>query len=170
MNVCTEGNDRRPRLKLTKYTKNKKGGGMEKMNTNIMGKEGYYAATVAALDGTRWGFAVNERYGNVFTVQLAEELLSWANSEYKKGCPKGYYEKAYSPDAVFTKIRYDMTDYTASISFEGDDIMVPNGKKKIGTYDAEKKLLRIWEDGLPIYENNDGAICKDSGALADCLM
>ena len=33
-----------------------------------------------------------------------------------------------------------------------------------------KNLLRIFEDDLPVYENNNGKICRDVCALADSLM
>lgn len=139
------------------------------MNTNVMGKEGYYA-TVTASDGISWGFIVSESRGNILTVELAEEMLSWANTEYKKGCPEGYWKEGYDSNRTFTKLKYDMTDYRESVSYTGDDITIPVGKKKIGTYDKEKKILRIYEDDLPIYENNNGVICRDQAALADSLM
>lgn len=43
--------------------------------------------------------------------------------------------------------------------------------KLLKTYDycKSQNRLRIWADGLPIYENWDGQICKDRDALADCL-
>lgn len=139
------------------------------MNMNVIGQDGYYA-TVMTSDGTAWGFTVNERHGSLLTVQLAEEILSWANSEYKKGRPYGYSEETYNPNVEFTKLEYNMTNYRLSVSYEGDDITVPIGKKKIGTYNKEKKLLRIWEDDMPIYEDNNGVICADRAALADSLM
>lgn len=136
---------------------------------NVIGKEGYYAI-VTASDGVSWGFTVAENRGDIFTVELAEEVLLWANAEYKKGCPKGYWTEGYDPNRLFTTLKYDMTDYRRSVSYTGDDITVPVGKKKIGTYNKEKKLLRIFEDGIPIYENNNGIICRDRAALADSLM
>ena len=36
--------------------------------------------------------------------------------------------------------------------------------------DKRKNLLRIFEDDLPVYENNNGKICRDVCALADSLM
>lgn len=44
------------------------------------------------------------------------------------------------------------------------------------TYNKALNRLRIWEqkpgqrDLMPIYENNDGIICNDPDALADCLL
>jgi hypothetical protein len=40
--------------------------------------------------------------------------------------------------------------------------------KKMYYYKNENRLI-VWQDGLPIYENYDGQICKDAVALADCL-
>ena len=37
-------------------------------------------------------------------------------------------------------------------------------------FDAPQNRLAIWENGLPIYENWNGAITRDRAALEDCLM
>lgn len=37
-------------------------------------------------------------------------------------------------------------------------------------YIVKHNCLTIWEDGMPIYENDNGTICRDRVALADCLM
>lgn len=34
---------------------------------------------------------------------------------------------------------------------------------------ANENRLLIWDHDTPIYENNNGVICKDETALADCL-
>ena len=34
---------------------------------------------------------------------------------------------------------------------------------------AVQNRLLIWDRGYPVYENNNGVICKDETALADCL-
>lgn len=34
---------------------------------------------------------------------------------------------------------------------------------------ADQNRLLIWDRGYPVYENNNGVICKDETALADCL-
>lgn len=41
---------------------------------------------------------------------------------------------------------------------------------KEASYNPATKCLRIWEDGYPVYENDDGVITRDRDALADCLM
>lgn len=136
------------------------------MNINAIGEEGYYA-TVTAQDGVSWSFTVAENRGNNLTVEKAEEMLLWANTEYKKGCPKGYWKESYDPNRTFIKLKYNMSHYKESVSYAGDDIMVSAGKRKIGTYDKEKKLLRIYEDGILVYENDNGIICRDRVALAE---
>ncbi len=139
------------------------------MNINKIGKDGYYA-TVTTADGHSWGFTVAEHHGTLFTMELAQKILNWANQEVKKGCPCGYAEEFYSPDAVFVKLGYDMTGYRQNVNPNGDVGYVPTGKKKIGTYDDDKHLLRIWEDDLPVYENDNGRVCRDWAALSDSLM
>ena len=139
------------------------------MNTNINGMNGYYSAIVSGWQGDsniNWGFSVREDRGSVFTVELAKQLLEKANNEYKKGCPDGYYKPSYNPNINFTFIKYDMTDYRESIDIPGR--LVPVGKRKIGTYDSKKNLLRIYINDEPIYENNNGKICKDTVAMMDC--
>lgn len=52
-----------------------------------------------------------------------------------------------------------------------DDVGVPIvGREKKAVYFYKENVLRIWEDGLPVYENYDGQICRDVNALADCLL
>lgn len=46
----------------------------------------------------------------------------------------------------------------------------PIGKIKYATYTVATNTLRIWENGMPIYENENGVICRDKVVLADCLM
>lgn len=41
---------------------------------------------------------------------------------------------------------------------------------KTARYSTKSDCLQIWDDGTPIYENNNGVICKDIEALADCLL
>lgn len=136
------------------------------MNINVIGEKGYYA-TVTAQDGVSWSFTVAENRGNILTVEKAEEMLLWANTEYKKGCPKGCWEEGYDPNRIFIKLEYNMSDYRESVSYDRDIIMVPVGKRKIGIYNEEKKLLRIYEDGMLVYENDNGNICRDRAALAE---
>lgn len=134
-------------------------------NKNIMGQDAYYASVSSpGTDGSiHWGFNVKLEHGDVFTIELANELLDIANREYKKGCPDGYCERFYDPSKDFTYIKYDMSNYHDA----GDEHMILIGDKKVGTYDREKNLLRIYKDGDPIYENNNGVICRDTVAMMD---
>lgn len=134
-------------------------------NQNIMGQSGYFARVKSpgTDEAIYWGFGVKEEHGNTFTVELANELLDLANAEYKKGCPDGYSEKYYDPNKDFTFIRYDMSNYRDA----GDEHMLRIGDEKYGTYDRIKNLLRIYVNGYPIYENNNGTICRDTVAMMD---
>lgn len=74
-------------------------------------------------------------------------------------------------------IKVMMTDYDySSIRTEEDaeyvlsgDIGVDTLVDKTATYNVAANCLQIWSGGMPIYENNNGAICRDADALADCL-
>lgn len=136
---------------------------------NIIGQEGYYA-TVTDAHGISWGFTVDKSCGDIFTVKLGKDILNCANKIYKEKCPDNVWEEVYDPNVIFVRVRYDMTEYKPSVSYEGDEVMIPASEEKIGTYNQEKNLLHIWEGGLPVYENDNGVICKDTYALADCLM
>lgn len=112
-----------------------------------------------------WGFHVRKEGRDIFTFQLANELIDFANKEY---------EKRFNKKVDFNVVKLDMTN-----SYEDEDYVLDDGvshpcytvgKKKIGKYDKRKNLLRIFEDDLPVYENNNGKICKDVCALADSLM
>ena len=84
------------------------------------------------------------------------------------------HEKRFNKKVDFNVVKLDMTN-----SYEDEDYVLDDGvshpcytvgKKKIGKYDKRKNLLRIFEDDLPVYENNNGKICRDVCALADSLM
>ena len=72
-------------------------------------------------------------------------------------------------------IDIDLTQYDyRSLSPEdyewGSDVPIPMvGRPKSATYNRKTNCLQIWEDRMPIYENNNGRICRDANALADCL-
>jgi hypothetical protein len=58
-------------------------------------------------------------------------------------------------------------DYEYVLS--GDRGVSVLGKTKEAIYSNKTNSLIIWENGLPVYENNNGVICKDADTLADCL-
>lgn len=76
------------------------------------------------------------------------------------------YKKMFGKDVDFNDVKYDMTDYYEDL----DGWTRHTGKKKIGRYNKRKNILRIFVDDMPVYENNNGRICRDAGALADSLM
>lgn len=57
-------------------------------------------------------------------------------------------------------------EYRAVLYGDGTPEQLVN---KLAIYKSKENCLQIWEDGLPIYENNNGMICRDREALADCL-
>jgi hypothetical protein len=46
------------------------------------------------------------------------------------------------------------------------DVLMEQGKE--ARYWVKQNRLVIYDDGYPIYENDNGEICRDSDALADC--
>ena len=61
---------------------------------------------------------------------------------------------------------FDLSQY----NIDGEHPQYYIGPEKFGTYDKRKNILRIWRNGIPIYENNNGKICKDEDDLADSLL
>ena len=140
------------------------------MKTRELKEVDYYQAEVAQFeqDGTcttSWGFRVNKEDRDVFTVILANEMIELANKKYKEKFKKG---------VDFNHLKLDMTKYYMDEDVVLDDgVSYPLhivGKKKICVYNKQKNILRIFEDGLPVYENNNGKICRDVCALADSLI
>lgn len=136
---------------------------------DIWVEQDYYHAEMAEWDGKECKafIAINIRKTperNVFTVKLANEIIDMANEKYKE---------IHGKEADFQTVKINLTNYmiNTSITLE-DGVSNPRtyNNRKIGTYDKRKNVLRIWIDDIPVYENNNGKICRDSGALADCLM
>ena len=79
-------------------------------------------------------------------------------------------------DIEVNKIEIMMSEFDYEIFTEDDvpyiiagDVPVPQRLDKKAYYWVKSNCLQIWEDGLPIYENNNGEICGEREALADCL-
>ena len=89
-----------------------------------------------------WGFYISKERCTPFTLKSANEILNLAIDEH---------QKRFNENADFNYLC----------------IKLDNGKYE---YWRDKNLLRIWENDLPIYENNNGVICRDCTALADCLI
>lgn len=79
---------------------------------------------------------------SVFSAEVAKDLLEQATEAYTK--------------------KFDET-----VDFNFIKIDIGN---KTGKYWRDKNKLLIYQDGVPVYENNNGVICRDSVALADGLM
>jgi hypothetical protein len=79
-------------------------------------------------------------------------------------------------DIKVGKIEIMMSEYDFNISDEDylsslyQDVVIRQIKDKKAIYNAATNCLQIWEGGMPVYENNNGVICRDQDALADCLM
>ena len=57
------------------------------MNINIMNERGFYASVSGSGESGKqihWGFSVREEHGKGFDINYANELLDFANKEYKK--------------------------------------------------------------------------------------
>lgn len=129
----------------------------------------YYYAEVSQQDEKRceisWGFRVRKEGRDVFTIKLANELIDFANKIYKE---------KFNKEVDFNFVKLNMTNIIEDTENILDDgVSHPRrevGKTKVGKYDKRKNILRIWKDDLPVYENNNGKICKDVCALADSLM
>ena len=77
-------------------------------------------------------------------------------------------EEAYK--IKFYKIKLEDSIFEGKAEKGDWDNPLPLLKEKHYIYHVKSNCLTIWENGMPIYENNDGVICDDPVALADCLM
>lgn len=117
----------------------------EKEEKNMKEKDLYFAqigcfnekGVSMGLGG--WGFYVSPEKCNAFTIKFANELLDWGKIEYKK---------RFGKDVDFNFIRVEMGETT-------------------GEYNRIKNRLLIEKDGMPVYLNNNGTICRDSTAILD---
>ena len=101
----------------------------------------------------------------VFTLQRMKDIYSKVSSLM-----------SIQPDSIEV---HDTQFYDKETRLEITDSEFENGDYDEGGYiTTEKKyyyhaaenLFRIFEDGMPVYENYNGNICSDEDALADCLM
>ena len=108
-------------------------------------REDLYYAEVARFDkngngeGRSWGFYVSpEKYG-AFTIEAAKEILEWGAKEFQ-------------------------TRFNEAMDFNFVSLKMGDTK---GKYWRDKNKLLIYKNGFPVYENNNGIICRDPVALAD---
>ena len=110
--------------------------------------KGMYFAEVARFneegwgEGRNWGFYVSPDKYRVFTLEAAKEILEWGTKEFA-------------------------SRFNEEIDFNFISLKMGDAK---GKYWRDKNRLLIYKDGVPVYENNNGVICRDSVALADSLM
>ena len=118
---------------------------MEKLKDEKI--ENLYHAMVTERIGSEfgkcWGFHIRPERYRVYTIEVALEILDFANKKY---------EEIFNEPADFNYLVVEM-----------------NGKEKKVKYWKDRNRLLISKDGFPIYENNNGIICRDQEALADCL-
>ena len=111
-------------------------------------KKDFYIAEIARFDengngeGRCWGFYVSPEKYRAFTTKAAKEILEWGTDEFKN---------RFGEDMDFNFVSLKMGDTK-------------------GKYWRDKNRLLIYKNGMPVYENNNGVICRDSVALADGLM
>lgn len=143
-----------------------KGGKMtneKKLDKLINDQNNYYSVMIDGNQHWRTGkqtLSIKTKKGLV-TVKKCREII--------KTCEKKF-------DIEIKKIEIDMSEFDYSeitaddIPYlESGDIGVPQVRRKKAYFWVKSNCLQIWEDGLPIYENNNGLICKDRDTLADCL-
>lgn len=146
-------------------------------------REGYYMRTLEEVaEILRKDIEYQEKYYSVIvdgnTHHLPKSIITKKETITLKKC-KQICEKVESTFSISVeKIVILMTQFDYSSMTPEDyelvlsnDIGVPIiGREKKAVYHHKKNVLRIWEDGLPVYENYDGQICRDVNALADCLL
>lgn len=108
----------------------------------------YYFAEIARFnangfgEGRCWGFYVSPKKYDAFNVNVAKEILEWGTEEFRN---------RFREEIDFNFVSLKMGDTK-------------------GRYWRDKNRLLIYKNGVPVYEDNNGIICRDSVALADCLM
>jgi hypothetical protein len=74
-------------------------------------------------------------------------------------------------DILMTEWDYDsIIDGNEYLYVLSGDVPLRMKVHKTAYYWPKINRLQIWEDGSPVYENDNGRICRDIDALADCLM
>lgn len=116
------------------------------------------------VDGNRHNLdkLIRVRLDGPITIIKCREIVR--NLESKFGIEIGKIEVHLYDNSKFDELYQRVEDGTLS----AEDFH--EYYKKTAVYDNKSNCLQIWDDGYPIYENNNGMICKDQEALADCLL
>ena len=80
-------------------------------------------------------------------------------------------------DVGIARIQICMTQYDYDVDLDvfisammGDHALPRIGKDRYAIYDVKHNVLTIYVDGSPVYENDNGAVCRDAVALADSYL
>lgn len=116
------------------------------------------------VDGNRHKLdkLIRVRLDGHITIVKCREIIK--NLELKFGINIGEIEVHLYDHLKFDELYQQVED--------GDLSPVEFGEfySKTARYSTKNDCLQIWQDGYPIYENNNGTICKDVEVLADCLL
>lgn len=104
-----------------------------------------------------------KKYGTI-TLDEAANIYNRVKSKILKD---GEFIKSIKID--LTKYAEYLPDGRPQIGSE-EEPSSQIGPEKHARYHVKENMLRIWQNGLPIYENCNGVICSDEAALADCLL
>jgi len=84
-------------------------------------------------------------------------------------------EKLLKGDEYLKSFNIDLSDFNeynengTAVYASEENPFARNGSKKEARYSVQHNRLRIYVNGSPIFENDNGIICDDEVALCDCL-
>lgn len=127
-------------------------------------KPEYPMTAPVIVDGNRHQLArrIRTRLDSPITIIKCREIVR--NLESNFGIEIGKIEVFLYDDSKFNELYQQVEDGILS----AEDFH--EYYKKTAVYNNKTNCLQIWDNGYPIYENNNGTICKDADALADCLL
>ena len=127
-------------------------------------KPEYPMTAPVIVDGNRHQLArrIRTRLDSPITIIKCREIVR--NLESNFGIEIGKIEVHLYDDSKFNELYQQVEDEILS----AEDFH--EYYKKTAVYNNKTNCLQIWDNGYPIYENNNGTICKDADALADCLL
>ncbi len=120
-------------------------------------KEKRIAPLIGDLSGVRVGkVAIFINLEIPVTLQRCKDLCSKFNQKTISIVDSRYFDDNGNEYTDKYLLKYDETGYVL--------------KKTEYHYNRAKNRLVIWKNDAPIYENDNGRICRDIDALADSLM